>query len=153
MKIQKHIESNNMKFIHLSVKPFLKFKKPRNLGEDVKPNGVLWVANENAWKEFMELDDSYREYEVDVDMSKVIKLETYEDIASFNEKYGLEFMFGRKKSYIVDWDKVRKDGSGIYIKNPDIKRARKDFVWYSTFDVECIGIWNSDAINSVKSLS
>ena len=146
-----------MKFIHLTYTPFTKFKKPRNLGEDVKPNGVLWVANGNAWKEFVEVEMGQKipdyVYEVDVDMSKVIKLETYEDIVSFNEKFGVEFIFGRKKSYIIDWNKVRKDGSGIYIKNPDIKKARKDFVWYSTFDVECIGIWNPNAINSVKSLS
>jgi len=142
-----------MKFIHLTKQSFTKFKKPRNLGEDVKPNGVLWVAKENAWKEFMELDDSYLEYEFDIDMSKVIQLKTYEDISSFNEKYGIEFMFGRKKSYIINWDKVRKDGSGIYIKNPDIKKARIEFVWYSTFDVECVGIWNKDCIIDFKALS
>lgn len=140
-----------MKFIHLTNTPFTKFQKPRSLGKDVKPHGVLWVAKEDEWKEFADWTTYEYEQEFDIDMSKVIQLKTYEDIQSFNKLYGEDYL---GKTYLVDWNKVRKDGkSGIYIKNAHIKKARRDFIWYSAFDVECVGIWNADAIVSVTALS
>jgi hypothetical protein len=146
-----------MKFIHLSFEPFLKFKKPRNLGKDVKPRGALWVAKGRQWREFIdenEWEEKYSfEYEFDIDISKVIQLKTYEDIALFTEKYGIDHVFGRNKNYIIDWEKVRKDTSGIYIKNAQIRKARLDFIWYSSFDVESVAIWDPDAILSFTALS
>ena len=79
-----------MKFIHLSEDPLTTFKKPKKLGKYPKPNGVLWVAKGNSWKEFveeMEWSEKYKyEYEVDIEMSKIIKLNTYKDISEFAKK-------------------------------------------------------------------
>jgi len=135
-----------MKFYHLSDKPFTKFRKPRKLGIGLKPAG-LWLAPKGVWKKFIQEDLTGEipeyEYEFDINMSKIITLNSYEDIAEFQEKYKDNPWHETKKitQYTINWDLVKKDYSGIYIKDPEIKKARKDFVWYSSFDVECVCIW------------
>ena len=141
-----------MKFIHLTDTPFTKFKKPRYLGKDFKPHGVLWLAKGNAWRDFVkenEWEERIYEQEFEIDMSKIIELKTYKDIKDFNDIYGIKFPESDRtpEFNIIDWNKVRKDGkSGIYIKDANIKKARNDFLWYSSFDVECVAIWDSDCI-------
>jgi len=140
-----------MKFTHLTDTPFTTFKTPKNLGKDFKPHGVLWVANEKQWKEFVDWKTYKYEQEFQIDMSKVIELKTYQDIKDFDETYGIK----TPEYTIINWNKVRKDSgkSGIYIKDAQIKKARQEFLWYSAFDIECVGIWRKDCIISNQMLS
>jgi len=132
-----------MKFYHLSDKPFSKLQN-RKLEIGLKPSGI-WLAPSGVWKNFIQEDlggeiPKY-EYEFDIDMTKVITLNTYTDIAEFQEKYKDEPF--KSKHYTINWILVREDYDGIYIKNAQIKEARKDFVWYATFDVESICMWTN----------
>jgi hypothetical protein len=92
-----------MKFYHLSDKPFTKLRK-RKLEIGIKPSGV--------WKKYIreELGGEIPkyEYEFDIDMSKVITLNTYKDISEFNEEYTVPFEFRGFKNYLIDWSKVQK---------------------------------------------
>lgn len=128
-----------MKFYHLSDKPFTKFRN-RKLGIGLKPAG-LWLAPSGVWKKYIkeELggDIPKYEYEFDINMTKIITLDTYKDVSEFQEKYKEDW---KPKQYIINWDRVKKDYDGIYIKNAQIKKA-KEFIWYSTFDVESICVW------------
>jgi hypothetical protein len=67
--------------------------------------------------------------------------------------YGIKFPKSDRfpEFTVIDWDKVRKDTGtcGIYIKDAHIKKARGEFWWYASFDVQCVGIWNPDCIESV----
>lgn len=143
-----------MKFVHYTNTPIGKFRKPKDMKVTHKPIGVLWVAKGEAWKEFVEdnFDDGWKEYEkhkyvVDIDVKDVITLRTYKDIKEFDSIYG------SNNHFAIDWNKVRQDNPtkcGIYIKNPSLFRARQDFAWYSSFDVESIGLWNDSCIKSMK---
>lgn len=147
-----------MKFIHLSTKKFEKFITPRTLGKGYKPINTLWVAKDNEWEDWLkdgtmskdEIEKLHK-YEFDIDITKVIKLSTYEDVSSFNSLFGIRDPL-YKKHYIIDWNKVKKDTgkSGVYVENAYIKNARKDFPWYSTFDIESIAIWKKDCIISTS---
>jgi len=130
-----------MKFYHLSDKPFTKLRS-RKLEIGLKPGGV-WLAPSGVWKTFIQEELGGKipkyEYEFDIDMTKVITLNTYKDIAEFQEKYKDEPW--KPKQYTIDWNLVKKDYDGIYIKNPQIKKARNEFIWYATFDVESVCMW------------
>ena len=129
-----------MKFYHLSDKPFTKLRN-RKLGIGLKPGG-FWLAPKGVWKKYIQEDlggdiPKY-EYEFDIDMTNVITLNTQKDVSEFQEKYKDDLW--KPNQYTINWDLVKKDYDGIYIKNADIKKARS-FIWYSTFDVESICVW------------
>ena len=135
-----------MKFYHLSDKPFTTFRT-RKLVNDMKPNG-LWLAPKGVWKTYIqeELDNETPkyEYEFNINMTKIITLKTYNDIFEFNENYAI--LEGNYK--VINWNLVKKNYDGIYIKESQIKKARKDFIWYSSFDVESICVWDKNSIES-----
>jgi hypothetical protein len=132
-----------MKFYHLSDKPFTKLRK-RKLGIGIKPSGV-WLAPSGVWKKYIQEelggDTPNYEYEFDIDMTSVLTLNTYKDIAEFNKEYTVPFEHRGFKNYLINWDLVKKKYSGIYIKNAKIKKARDEFMWYNSFDVESVCMW------------
>jgi len=145
-----------MKFYHLSDKPFSKFKKPKNLEIDYKPNGTLWVAPKGVWKGFADFRTFKYEYEIDIDLSNLIIIDSIEDVKQLNDLYGIDFDSGIKKRpfTLIDWDKLRKETKtyGIYVKNAELTlKQRLD--WYSTLDIECIAIWDKKCIQSVTLLN
>jgi hypothetical protein len=130
-----------MKFYHLSDKPFTKLRK-RKLGIGFKPPGI-WLAPSGVWKKYIQEElggeiPKY-EYEFDIDMTKVLTLNTYKDVSEFQEKY--KDKIWKFNQYNINWDLVKKDYDGIYIKNAQIKKARDEFMWYSMFDIESICVW------------
>ena len=132
-----------MKFYHLSDKRFTKLRKQK-LEVHIKPAGI-WLAPAGVWKKYIQEELGGKipkyEYEFDIDMSNVITLKTYKDIAKFNEEYTVPFEHRGFKNYLIDWGEVQKKYSGIYVKNPQIKKARDEFMWYSSFDVESVCMW------------
>jgi hypothetical protein len=132
-----------MKFYHLSDKPFTKLRN-RKLVVDIKPGGV-WLAPSGVWKKYIkeEMDGEIPkyEYEFDVDMTKILTLNTYKDISEFNQEYTVPFEYKKFSNYLIDWGKVQKKYSGIYFKNAQIKKARDEFMWYNSIDIESICVW------------
>jgi hypothetical protein len=140
-----------MRFIHYTNTPFYKFKTPV-LNIDFKPTTALWLSCDNDWINWIKKEDMHFYYEYkytfDIYKSKLIILNTYKDIKDFTIKYKSEkkVTIFDKKHYVIDWNKVKQDYSGIFLKNANIKKARKDFLWYYSFDVCSVVIWNKDAI-------
>ena len=140
-----------MKFIHYTNKPFNKFKN-RSLNINLKPVKALWLYCNNDlinWKKRENIDLNYKyKYTFDIDKSKLIILKTYNDIQYNTIKYrsNKQVTISDKKHYIINWNKVNKDYSGIFIKNLNIRKAREDFIWYYSFDVCSVAIWNKNAI-------
>ena len=140
---------------HFTDKPFTRFKKCI-LKKDVKPS-ALWLSCGNDWinSEFGKSKYEYT-YEFDIDKSKLITLNNYKEIKKFNDIYGyirhITIHDEIYEAWYIDWKKVSKDYYGIFIKNPNIKKARKDFLWYSSIDVCCVALWNKKAIISWNEL-
>ena len=101
-----------MKFYHYTNKPFEHFKTPLQR-LDFKPNGV-WFSCNKEWKEFSEKEYRYQ-YEAILDKSALITLSTYKEIKEFTDHYGVPY----DKWILIDWRKVAKEYSGIYIKRLD----------------------------------
>lgn len=140
-----------MKFVHLSKTQIEKFHTPKKLGRNTKPKG-LWFACGDAWREYVKVElssdwlEAYKyEYTAELDESKLIVLETVKDIKEFNDKFS-----GDEDFYSIDWDKAKKETgkSGIFIKNPQILKARKKYTWYASFDICSAAVWKKDAIKS-----
>ena len=140
-----------MKFIHYTNTPFYKFKNPK-INTNFKPVKALWLSCNNNWvnwkkREGLNFNYKYK-YTFNIDKSKLIILKTYKDIDEFTIKYksNKQITISGKKHYIIDWNKVKKDYSGIFLKNANIKKARENFIWYYSFDVCSVALWNKDAI-------
>ncbi len=145
---------------HLSQTPLKKIRNPKNLGFSFKPEGCLWVACGKEWEEFVEdemeagYDRQYKhKYKIELDLDRIIVLKTKKDISDFNQKYTVEIEdTPQYKNFLIDWNQVRKETGkyGIFIKNPHIKTARREFPWYSSFDVCSAGIWDNRAILKIE---
>jgi len=156
-----------MKFVHMSPRKIKSFKTPQRLLFRFKPRGCLWFSCGDQWETYVKEEmmegsyDVYKyKYEAELDETKLIILKTYKDIKEFSDKFlvsesdieteGLEDL--DLSTAFINWDKVRKDTGkdGIYVKNALIKRARLDFLWYSSFDICSVAVWGKDAIKSMK---
>ena len=138
-----------MKFVHYSAKKLGAFRFEPELGVDMKPHHVLWVARDEEWKNFLEEIESdmlktYKyKYTFDIDMKKVIEVGTHKQARRFEDEFAVN-------EYDIDWNKVRRETGmcGIYVKNTLNHKLRMDFKWFSSFDVESIGIWDNSCIKS-----
>jgi len=118
--------------------------------EYIKPN-ALWLSCNDDWLKFAThiLNRTYKyEYIFTIDETKIITINSYKDLYEFNNKYK------SKSTLYINWKKVSKDYSGIYITNPRFKEAISGFLgtyfWYSGFDICSVAIWNKDAIKSIS---
>ena len=147
-------------FVHLSPRRITHFKTPENLGDGPKPLRCLWFSCGDAWEKLAASDmpDTYLKnskykYEAKIDETKLLVLKTVKQIADFTDKYSI---IDKERpdltSASIDWNKVRSETgkSGIYIPNADLKTARKKYLWYYSFDICSIAVWNGDAILSME---
>jgi len=129
-----------MIFKHYTDKLF-KFKT-RKLRSDFKPTG-LWLSCNDNWILFIARKYKY-EYNFKIDQSKLIIIKTYNDVKEFTEKYSVK----SGRWIVIDWNKVKKDYSGIFIKNANINKypMKDEYLWYEMIDICSACIWNKDAI-------
>jgi hypothetical protein len=110
-----------------------------------KPFG-LWYAIGTEWIDWVK--NNMPEWErdhafvLDVDESRLLKINTYHDLQSFDEEFGIE-------GYYIDWEKVSKRYGGIEIA-PYIYNARYEMLWYYGWDVASGCIWGSNMIKNSK---
>jgi hypothetical protein len=148
-----------MIFKHFTKKKFIGFKTPiLNHTKDVrtllKPQKALWLSCGDDWINLLKKGTSTKpmptyEYTMNVDVSNVIILNTYKDIKNFTEKYmsATKYVILEDAFHdAIDWNKVKKDYSGIYIKNPNIKKAKDEYLWYKSFEICSAAIWDKKAI-------
>jgi hypothetical protein len=109
-----------------------------------KPQG-LWYSKGNEWADFLKYDpanwaDTYNNvFLLDIDLKKILKIDSYEKLLSFSRKYS------DGKEY-VDWEAVENLGyHGVEII-PYQGEARHNIPWYYRWDVASGCIWNTDCI-------
>jgi len=111
----------------------------------VKPFG-LWYAIGTEWIDWVryERPDWERDHAfvLDVDESRLLKINNYNDLQRFNEEYGIE-------GYYIDWEKVSEKYGGIEIA-PYIYQARYEISWYYDWDVASGCIWGPDMFKNSK---
>ena len=147
-------------FTHLSSRKLKHFKRPEDLSDGPKPLRTLWFSCGDAWENLAEseMPDSYLKnlkykYEAKIDETKLLILKTVKDIKEFTDKYSIaDEERPDLTSASIDWNRVRSETgkSGIYVPNANLKAARKKYLWYYSFDICSVAIWNGDAILSMK---
>lgn len=140
-----------------------------------KPDG-LWFARGDEWIQHM-LKDNFRTsfynylYEIDIDISKMINITTYNDLVAFSNKFKIDStMYAQYQTFekvpvnnVINWDNAVKttkksgiiidyDLKGIYHKYNSRNKIQdyfKDIEWYITWDVASGCVWNKKCIKSL----
>ena len=157
---------------HFTDRPIEKIKNSRFVTDpkNLKPIG-LWYSWGGAWplyllSEYARGGGCGREcewvmcrlnltrliYEIDIDLSNVLKIRTKKDFRQFCQRYGELSSEAKSLHYNspfeIKWDDVKNDYYGIDIKyNEDMS---VDHFWYHRWDCHSGCIWNKRAIRGHK---
>lgn len=155
-----------MRFTHYSNKSKpIKFVAPRNQRLHWKPIG-LWLSCGSEWIKYTKREQLPWRYShkhvYDVDLKKVMCLRTKQDVQEFHERYAvalgnawdrvLGWIARKPKTWVIDWNRVRTETSGIYIKDAKIKDLlfKKEYTWYYTFDICSVCVWSGDCLRLIE---
>lgn len=136
--------------IHMSGKT--KLDNLRNVEQRIgsKPEG-LWYAFGDAWLNWVRSEMPHWErtkfFRLDIDLSKILRLNHSGDLLSFTKKY--RCISKVSSNYYIDWPKVAKEYDGIEI-DKYYYNHRYDLDWYYGWDIESGCVWNYDCIKSIK---
>lgn len=178
MNFKKYFENNDCEKInllpdqriHTSKHPNLEFdnnkigqqritSKPRGLWYSCGRDWIMWCKGENFGLEHLE-----HTFIIDVDISKLLVLDSVKKIIDFNKKYGdeaewrkevkikLPSVFNSKLKADINWQSVARDYSGIEIC-PYQWDLRMELDWYYGWDVASGCIWAKDAVKNIQKLS
>ena len=109
-------------------------------GNRYKPAG-FWYQIDNSWKNWCEAedfgtgDDYSNEYIFDIDLSKILIIDTPEKFIDFHNKYSItdKMLYGNKT---INWKKVSNDYDGIEITHYLYQfRMEPQYMWYYGWDV------------------
>lgn len=110
-----------------------------------KPTG-FWYSCEHEWLNWVRLEmpgwESEHYYDVKLDYSKILTLDTEEKMIAFDREYGID-------DWTINWELVAEKYYGIEIC-PARRRLRFKLLWYSTWDIASGCIWNKKAILEFK---
>lgn len=131
--------------IHTSKKPIAELGRIETAGTDWKPVG-LWYAAGDAWREWCKCEmpewSGAFHYEVDVSATRLLKLESREQVREFNRRH----RFGPLGSKL-NWPGVQLEYDGIeFIPYFYDLRFERDLIWYYLVDVPSGCVWNVDKI-------
>ena len=120
-------------------------------GQELKPKG-LWYAINNEWIEWCKNNaDCWIKsgiIELEVDLSKMMIVETTEQLNGLFTKFNYELCEGIR---YIDWHKMAQNYSGLEIRNyHGLKWANTiiDSGWFSSWDVSSGCIWDLSIIKS-----
>ena len=144
-----------MRLVHYSKGPLLELHNNSPIYRDdpyFKPRG-LWVSaetgNEDGWKDWCESEGwgvfrlgSYHETELTLkDDSKVLTISSYNELMTFDRKFGINLRFRR----YIDWPKLEKIYRGIIIA-PYIWKAKMEIQWYYSWDCASGCFWDTSVL-------
>lgn len=130
---------------HVSHKPISSLKRSSQRPMDIKPDGI-WYALGGDWSDFAELigltgTGTQYVYEIEVDYSKVLKLDSVQKVIDFSEKYSAA-MHGLP---LINWQAVAEDWSGVEF-SPYFRQIRMKLMWYASVDVPSGCVWEPSAV-------
>ena len=116
-----------------------------------KPKG-LWYAIGNEWIDWVRSEMPHWEgdyiYKLDLNSTKILFLETYDDIEKFTRKYKIDIDYSGVDVFDINWKEVSENYSGIEI-SPYQSSVRHKMLWYNGWDVASGCIWKKDGIESI----
>jgi hypothetical protein len=122
-------------------------------GQELKPRG-LWYAIDNEWIEWCEGNtDGWIKngiIELEIDISKMLIVETAEQLREFFDKFNYEVCKGIR---YIDWGKIAQNYSGLEIRNyHNLKCGNAipmmDSTWFWAWDVSSGCVWDLSIIKS-----
>lgn len=153
-----------MKRIHHTDMQHIIRSKTYDQKVDYKPSG-LWYGIDWAWEEWcignMPDWQHQNHFELDVDMEKILVLDSVEKVDKFQSEFG-EFSSWAKKLKTeihgfdldvisINWSNVSEKYSGIEINPYQYSLRRK--LWLSGWDISSGCIWNLSAVKSYESIN
>lgn len=127
----------------------LLYKPTKQKGYHFKPKG-LWYSIGTEWIDWVrsempewEKDDAYL---LEVDESRLLKLETVNDTLYFTKQYGDE------RGDTINWEEVGEDYGGIEIPEY-LYDLRFKLNWYYPWDVASGCIWGEGILKNAKKLN
>jgi len=126
--------------IHMSKQPMELEQRSYNQDTGFKPNG-FWYGFGQEWinwckSEMPEWVGKYI-YEVNINNSNILRINTFNELIEFNQKYAVD----TRGMSQIDWKKVTNEYDGIEI-NPYQYKARLKLLWYYGWDIASGCIWN-----------
>ena len=120
-----------------------------------KPKG-LWYGCGDAWVDWLEsempewLDRVLFVYEVIPNMSRVIELNTVDEIREFDEQFGQVDRYSRRGTDYVRWPAVARFADGIEICPYQWRLRDSEVGWYATWDVASGCIWRPSGVKELR---
>lgn len=123
-----------------------------------KPIG-FWYGFGNSWIKWVKNEmpewDYNNVFKIQINDSKILQINTYEELYDFTMKYKSKKQIYDYKIDWIDWIKVSKEYNGIEI-NPYQYRAREksrsELSWYYGWDVASGCIWNPNSITKIEKI-
>lgn len=146
-----------MQLEHFSGKPLIVNPKwPYLQAATHKPHG-LWVSvkGEDDWPHWC-ADEDYRpdksQYvtQIEVDLSRILVLDTVDKIDSFTRSYLPDNKVSQYSYIFINWHKVSEEYDGIIIAPYQWDARYGVNVWYYGWDAASGCIWNLDAITRIS---
>ncbi len=146
---------------HNTINESLDLTRGYTQGVDTKPRG-LWYALDNDWLRWLRAEQmdwvQPNDFLLEIDKSRMIVLNTYEDYIQFTHKYIKPLCDG---IYIcIDWIKVAEDYAGIEMPSYDrVRRTTYSFNpdnsldWIRGWDVKSGCIWDLSIISKSEIIS
>ena len=130
--------------------------KYKNKIIDIKPQGkgFFWFACGTEWLDLcLERENFYKLvnkkiYQLDIDESKILIIDSIKKVKEFTEKYGSNKIIG-----FIDWKKVMKEYSGFKCcpyKLDKIIWENEKYIWFRTLDCASGCIWNPNIISNIR---
>lgn len=122
-----------------------------------KPKG-FWYGIDNSWVDWCQSEMpewvSPHRYEVEIDTSKILVVDTIEKMHDINKHAANTDEYFYRKNYDIDWpyfEKMGYKGIEIPIYMQEL-RMNLDFFWYYGWDVASGCIWDTNIIKSITKL-
>lgn len=126
--------------------------------EEFKPNG-LWYSLADEWTEWCwgnmpEWVKKHSHY-LDIDQSKMLVIETLEDLQKFEDRFSVNLTISKYIS--LNWEKVSLSYSGIEIRNyHQLKNqsSQLDYkrLWMYGWDVNGGCVWDLSCIKKIRTV-
>ena len=142
---------------HMTNKKSLSLKRGyRQPTEAFKPNG-LWYSLDDEWTEWCygnmpEWIKKHSHY-LEIDQSKILVIETLEDLQKFEERFSVKLLITKFTS--INWKKVSMSYSGIEVRNYRQLKSHRDSsylerLWFYGWDINGGCIWDLSCIKTIR---
>ena len=147
-----------MRRVHNTAKRkiLLDFEYPTNDKKSIKPHG-FWYSLNDEWKEWCTTEMPHwifpNNFELDIDMSKILLIQSTIDIIAFQKKYVIEGH--HQYDSFIDWGTVKKDYKGIEIQKYYHIKYMLGYnfpIWFYGWDVSSGCIWDLSIIKNIKKI-